>query len=165
MAVTPAKHLSLPLSYARASIAASATFQALGGWANEAAALPFVYVTEKPDPTVANLPMAVVDWDDAYTRIADARGAQEEFLADGAILFQLLDKLTGGDSLQDEVYRFMNAAAGVIEDMEALTGQNGYLDFTESTIADGPWKPMLDEKDSRGFDYWVITYRLGFESI
>lgn len=140
---TPAGIFSLPLSYLRATIAGSSSFQTLVGALNAAAALSSIYYVSAPGGT--SPPYAVVDWGRSARWTSGRDGVRNWFDSEGELLVLLRAAVSDGtDSAQgDDALAFMNTAGAIASELLELTGQPGYLDVT--TLEHGqPERPTED---------------------
>lgn len=163
MPVAPSGHLSLPLSYLRATVAGSASFRVwVGVDADDAAgALARVYPFQTGAATVR--PFAVVEWARSYTRKRRAGGSRNWFEASGALLLTFRETLTEADPA-DAGFAFGNQVGAIIEEMEELAGTAGYLDIQESRLVEGPWRPEEDEVKAIGYDFFQCSWEVEFSA-
>lgn len=161
MPVTPTGPFALAVNYAMQTLAASATFQALVGAANQAAALAFIEWGETDEHNVAQaMPRAYIDvaGENDWEKVSDTG-----FLANGR-LEMVLEIPTpalyqGAANRRDARVWFYNNLGGILADMQALAGQAGYLNiikFDEQNTG------RADPKENDGADFWVSIWNLTY---
>ena len=157
MPVAPTGMISLPLSYLRATLAASETFQTLAGAADAAAALAHIKLIEGPPTSIA-----VVGLEQGFTRTASSGGARSYFEGDVGLELILRIAVADGATDADAFYTGMNTAGAIQKEMEALAGTAGYLDITAMTLKEGPARPFESERATIGdFIQCIWSVRAG----
>lgn len=160
MAVTPAGMVSLPLHYLRLSIADSAAFRTWVGASTQAEALARIYINRETTPT---RPFAVVAWDRNWSREAISGGGRNYFEQRGDLMLMFEDDIADGLDEADAYFTFTNTVGAIIEDIEELAGQAGYLNVVSIAVENGPARPTEDEKQETS-DYYQALYRIGFQT-
>jgi hypothetical protein len=172
MPVTPSGHLSLPLSYLRNTIAASASFQSWTGTVDATAAAARVKIVEYPeasveDPSAIVLPIAVIDWAGVYERVMDAAGTRNWFDARGALSIMFRSKITDTDP-GDAAFTHLNNVGAIWADLENLAGtataSTSYLDITAIRKVRGPERPTLKEVTALGYDFYQTFLEVEFRA-
>lgn len=173
MPVAPSGPISLMLDNLRNLVAASATFQAWTQTANATLAKAFTYPIDLPaqegqtDFTAAQLaemrPLAIVDLFrlpgrsglEAYSSDRTAEGA---FTDSGKLLLSFEADVPEeySNSPADAEMDFLNKVGGILADMEALGGQDGYLSVHNFEILIGPWRGDQTKIASQGDFFKMI---------
>jgi len=152
MAVSPTGLLSTPIHLARVTVASSATFQSWVGAATRPHALPYIL----PDSTESDdLPIAVVGFDENFSRKMIAGGARHFFQSEGDLFLLFRDAITEDDDV-DAFYSFCNTVGAVVAEMEEFAGGAGYLAITNITLAEPPARAHEDEAAGVGDFYEAI---------
>lgn len=158
---TPSGIASLPLKYLRDTLAACATFQALTGAANAAAALAFVHYVSTTSTTY---PFAVVDWGRSASWTKDSGGSRNYMDQEGELVLLLRASVSSSADADegDEAVTFMNTVGAIVGELLVLAGQGGYLDI-ERVSHGMPERPTYDEAKSSG-DFHQIVLTIGYRS-
>jgi hypothetical protein len=172
MPVDPTGPLSLPLANLRTMVADCAAFQDWVEAANATEALDSIFLVGLPAPlngheyTRAELeglrPCCVIDFFDPSGRgmrqITQNSLAIATFAESGMLALDFLDDVAPADAqggFEDAKLRFMNNAGGVLEHLQELSGQGGYMHLHQVEIALGPRRTSIEGQATRG-DAWLL---------
>ena len=151
MVVAASNILSLPISYLKATVAASSTFQTWCGTSAGAATLARVHVGRAT--AASTLPLAAVGFASDFRRTSETPGF---FDTEGALELLFRDDFSSALNESDAAFTFLNTLGGVMQDMEALNATAGYLSMMSWTIAEGPYRTNTDEEQTIGYIYEAI---------
>lgn len=156
MSVTPTGILSLPLSYLRATLAGSATFQSWTGAADADAALAFILpVLAKPEDI--DPPFIVLDWQ-SFTR---NKQADSHFNTAGTLQIAIIGPIDQAHEDADAAFEFLNKVGAILAEAEALAPQPDYLNW-DSLALTSLDRPSDQERQSSG-DFYQAMFTLTYE--
>ena len=173
MPVAPANPISKALYYLGLTLADAAAFRTWVGAINQAEALAHIYEQALPDPAAGAAhtrselegyrPFAIifVDAEEGFAFDRDAYGGAADFAHRGALwimLEQTVDtQLTAAESDRD----WLNALGGIINDMEELAGQAGYLDIASGTLVEYGRAPADWVAETGDFHFAMLRVEWG----
>jgi hypothetical protein len=159
-------NLALPRTYLAATVAASASFQTWTGTLNATAALTRIFYEETtPDKAT---PIAIVTSNN-FRRDKIAGGTRNYFEGHGDLYLFFRDVVLLGESavdadVQNALDTFENNVGNVINDLEALAGQAGYLDI-EHMHPEGP-VARVEFQEAKAVaagsfweSFWIVEFR------
>lgn len=152
-------NFALPIQYARATLAASTTWQGILGASNASDALAKMFTGETDENAAGDArPRALIDIAGSYSsdKVSSTgflHGSEIEvvFEIDTPAAYQ------GDSSRREARVWFYNLLGAILAEMEALAGQAGYLNilnFREQNTG------RVDPKENNGDDFWVSIVHL-----
>ena len=151
MAVSPTGMLSLPIDYLRDTIANSSTFQTWTGTANATAAKARTHVGRAAGS--ATHPLACVGYSSGFRRFSNELDVWQQ---DNVLQLLFRDDFSRSLNESDAYDTFANQVGAVMEDMEALFNDAGYLDVFEWAIITGPNRTTDNDEQTMGYFFEVI---------
>lgn len=148
--------LSIPLAMLRTMLSESAVFQAWVGAGDATEALDSILYVEKKD---LQRPFAVIDIGEDWESEQIAAGLRGSFVNSGQLLLffeaDVAEGATDGDALID----FLDPVGGVIQDIQVLSGQGGYISI-HSIIMSEPPDRADDNEDPPEGDHYNIEFTI-----
>jgi len=150
---------ALPIQYARATLAASPTWQGVLGASDANDALAKMFTGETDEHAAGDArPRALIDIAGSYggqkvSSTGFLHGSEIEvvFEIDTPAAYQ------GDSARRDARVWFYNLLGGILSDLEALAGQAGYLNILEIREQN---TGRADPKENDGDDFWVSIIHL-----
>jgi hypothetical protein len=134
--VTPTGSISLPMYYAKESVAASAAFQTWTTTADaDAAKARIHYATADASAT---LPLCTITPAQDFGRRRAGTG-NWVYMEGSAVLIHFEAAKAADDTIADALIDFQNGVDTILDDLEENTEIGGYLTFSEWRLDDGPY--------------------------
>jgi hypothetical protein len=161
--VEPAGLFSLPMKYLRDALAQSSNFQAWVEADNATEALESIHLVKISGSSYTR-PFALIDFGEDYDRFREAGGNVSHFVPSGSLLlmFEMDVASENEDSWQDACLAFTNTVGAIIADIEALSGQAGYLNIKHWELKKLQ-RSLEDEEITEG-DYYMMIIEAEWDS-
>jgi hypothetical protein len=106
-------------------------------------------------------PLALINIGDHWSSAIHAGGTHNSFTRTGslALIFEV-DVLEDDDD-EEAAYAFLDAVGAIIDEVEELSGQGGYLSIHEISMLDPPARSIDDDQPTEGDFYrvrFLVTY-------
>jgi len=148
--------LTIPLSVLRTMLSESSAFKTWVGAADATEALENIHLVNVDDADVVR-PLAVIDIGERFESQLFSAGVSGLFINSGQLLLFFEADVADGATESQAAISFLDAVGGCLQDVQALSGQGGYLSIHSISMDDAPNRSIDDEEPPEG-DFYRVKF-------